>query len=69
LARFSVGIGEGALEFGALEAGVLGVVVGASFSVPELQDVSAPIATMAAPPAKIAIRLVKRPELMMCPLC
>jgi hypothetical protein len=63
-----VGVTDAALVVGALEVGALGVLDGASFSVPELQDVSVPIAMMAAPPAKIAIRPVKRPELMMCPL-
>ena len=62
---FSVGEGVAALELG---ADVVAVVVdGASFSVDGLHAVREPVATNAAPPARIAIRRVRRSEFMMCP--
>lgn len=62
LTAFSVGVAEGDDE------GVV-VVEGASCSLLVQPDVRAPIPTIATPPAKTAIRRVKRPELMTCPVC
>lgn len=58
---FSVGVDTG-------DDGVV-VVDGASCSLLVQPDVRAPIPIIATPPAKTAIRRVKRSELMACPVC
>jgi hypothetical protein len=60
-------VGEGTTELDAGAEVVAEVVGGASFSVVGLHAVSVPAATNAVPPAMIAIRRVRRPELMVCP--
>ncbi len=62
LTAFSVGDGAGALD----DVGVV-VVVGDSLAFELQPAVSAPIPTIAAPPAIRAIWRVNRPDFMTCP--